>query len=96
MLVLRTSMLRFLNPTLIAVVFCLCWNKGDASSLLMNRHIRNVRTVLWEDVNSASHPILSFKMRSQETVASVRFTDNGFLSYFIARHNTFAGICSVI
>src|ERR1043165_1738393 len=30
----RTCMLLFLNPTLIVVVFCHCWNNADASSLL--------------------------------------------------------------
>src|SRR6266496_785041 len=30
----RTCMLPFLNPTLIVVVFCHCWNTADASSLL--------------------------------------------------------------
>jgi hypothetical protein len=31
---LRTCMLLFLNLTLIAAVFCHCWNNADASSLL--------------------------------------------------------------
>ena len=31
---LRTCIWLFLNPTLIVVVFCHCWNNADASSLL--------------------------------------------------------------